>query len=197
MLNKDQVYDFLTLFRFLNFEDIYKLSRLARYRKLKAGDLFIELGSEKRKVAYIQQGIMRAYFIREDGEERTHFFAKEKEPIGSIEVLLENQASTQVIEALEDCKIWEVDYDLLQDFLDRHPKFEKARKHMLQDMIVRSSKRIKSFVVNTPEERYLHLLEQGDIVGRVQDKHLASFLGITPVSLSRIRKRLAEKSSAT
>ncbi len=197
MLNKEQIFDFLKLFKFLNAQDIYKLSKLAKYRKIKAGEFFVELHSERRKVAYIQRGIMRAYYVKNDGEERTVMFRWEKHTIGAFEILLENKPSSQVIQALEDCKIWEIDYDILQDFLDRHPKFEKARKHMLQSMLVEALKRVETFVVESPEDRYKKLLkEQSEISDRVQDKHIASFLGITPVSLSRIRKRISEKKSS-
>jgi len=194
MLNKEQISDYLSLFKFLNGQDIAKLSKLARFKKIKAGDFFIEHQSKKRKVAYIQRGIMRAYYLKADGEERTVLFRWEKHVIGSFETLLEDLPSNQVIQALEDCKVWEIDYDILQDFIDRHPKFEKARKEMLQSLLIEALKRVETFVVETPEERYLKLLkEKPEVYDRVQNKHIASFLGITPVSLSRIRKRISEE----
>lgn len=194
MLNKEQIIDFLKLFKFLNAQDIYKLSQLARFRKIKAGDFFVELHSNKRSVAYIQQGIMRAYYIRKDGEERTILFRWEKHVIGSFEAIFENKPSNQIIQALEDCRIWEIDYDILQSFLDRHPKFEKARKEMLQNLLIEAIKRVEAFVVDTPEDRYKKLLnEKPEIYTRVQNKYIASYLGITPVSLSRIRKRISEE----
>lgn len=194
MLNQEQLIEYLKLFKFLNVQDIAKLTKLARYRKLKAGEFFVELDSDKRKVAYIQKGIMRAYYMRADGEERTILFRWEKQVIGSVETILEQKPSRQVIQALEDCKIWEIDYELLQDFIERHPKFERARKYFLQKLLLEALRRVEVFVVKTPEERYEQMLvETPEIAKRVQSKHQASYLGITPVSLSRIRKRLADK----
>ncbi len=194
MAYKEQLSEYLEWFEDLSKEDLDKLFKLATYKTIKAGELYVDLNSERRKIAYLQKGIMRSYYIREDGEEITSQFRWEKHIIGSFEVLLEKKPSSLIIQALEDCEFWEIDFDVFQNFMEENPKFEKAKEKILHQLIIYYHKRIKSFIINTPEERYEQLLQEGMLANRVQDKYIASFLGVTPVSLSRIRKRISKKS---
>jgi CRP-like cAMP-binding protein len=87
-----------------------------------------------------------------------------------------------------------LDYDVLQDIVSANPKLDANRKYVLQQMLKEALGRIDTFVLMSPEERYLAYVDQNpEIVNRVPDKYIANVLGITPVSLSRIRKRVAKK----
>lgn len=82
----------------------------------------------------------------------------------------------------------------MQDLVARNPKLEANRKYVLQRLLKESMERVESFVLLTPEERYQRFVKDyPGITNRVQDKYIANVLGITPVSLSRIRKRIASK----
>ncbi|MCO6149448.1 hypothetical protein [Flavobacterium sp. NRK1] len=79
----------------------------------------------------------------------------------------------------------------LKGFMQEDPKYEPVRSHVLMSMLSASLEMIEDFILLTPEERYKKLIaEKFDIVNRVPDKYIASMLGVTPVSLSRIRKRI-------
>lgn len=78
--------------------------------------------------------------------------------------------------------------------MDKNPEYEPLRNFVLMSMLSGTLEMIEDFVLFNPEERYIKLIsEKFDIVNRVPDKYIASMLGITPVSLSRIRKRIASR----
>ena len=90
--------------------------------------------------------------------------------------------------------MFEIDYDLVEKMSENNFPIIKMRVEFAQKMLLESLKRIESFVLDKPEERYQKLIAQKpEIIQRVADKHIASYIGVTPVSLSRIRKRLASK----
>lgn len=193
MFNQEQLIFFTQLFDDLNQEELLNLLRIARFKKISKGEIYIHYGSTEQKLCYIQKGIMRAYFIQEDGLEKTFMFQLEMELVASVDVLFRSEPSKYVFEAMEDCSVWEVNYDELDKFIDNNPKFHYVRKHFLQNLILESFDRVQSFVSKTPEERYIELKSKADLTLRVQDKYIASYLGITNVSLSRIKKRIKEK----
>jgi DNA-directed RNA polymerase subunit F len=88
----------------------------------------------------------------------------------------------------------ELDYKTAQGIIDNNPKLSSSRNTFLTNMLGQAMDRIESFVLLSPEERYNKLIaEKPDITNRVPDKYLATMLGITPVSLSRIRKRIVSQ----
>ena len=90
-----------------------------------------------------------------------------------------------------------IDYDLIQKIFESNPKLEANRKKFFQRIVREAHLRIEGFVLHTPEERYIKFIEKyPDINNRVPDKYIANVLGITPVSLSRIRARIIKKPSA-
>jgi len=175
-------------------EQAAPLFAMAKKVKLEANEAYIREGDKSRKLAYIERGIMRAYLLKESGEEATLFIRWEEQFIASHDTIVHLQPSRFIYRALEPVELLEIDYDVLEDVLKLHPEFEPLRNFFLLQMLGESLKIMESFVTQTPEERYRKLLEERfDIVNRVPGKYLASMLGITPVSLSRIRKRMHGK----
>ena len=186
--------DYAKLFPYLALEDVYKFVSLTTTRHLKAQEIYIDYNSNSKKFAYVQQGMIRSYYMQTDGQEKTVLLRWESQFFASYQTVFENIPSQQIFQALEDCDLLELDYHKLEEFINQNPKFEKARLAILQKMLIGTLKRVESFILETPEERYLNLVaEQPEIYNRVPSKYIASYLGITPVSLSRIRKRIIEK----
>lgn len=170
------------------------LFAMTRAVTLEAKEQYIRKGDTSRKLAYIQQGIMRAYTIKDDGSDATLFVRREGDFIASHETIIYRQPSRFVYLALESTTLIEIDYDVLEDVLRKNPKYEPLRNFFLMSMLAEALNHIESFVTQSPEERYRNLVaEDLGLVNRVPDKHIASMLGITPVSLSRIRKRMHNK----
>ncbi len=174
--------------------DTVPLFAMTRQVKLEANETYIREGDKERRLAFIEQGIMRAYIIKPNGDDATLFLRWEGQFIASHDTIIHRQPSRFIYRALESVSLLEIDYDVLEEVLKTHPEYEPLRNFFLMRMLSESLSMMESFVTQSPEERYRNLLAgRFDLVNRVPDKYIASMLGITPVSLSRIRKRMLDK----
>jgi CRP-like cAMP-binding protein len=193
MIDMTRLREYLNLFAEFTLEDVQAVFSLTRKKTLKAGETLVNAGDMYRKLCYIKSGLMRAYIINSRGEESTLFFRAEDQHIAPYDCIFDNKPSRFFIEAFEDTVLHEIDYEVLQKFLERHPRYEKARKYFLQKLLMENLLRVESFILLPPKERYMQFVKENpQLVQRVPDKYLASILGITPVSLSRIRKRIKQ-----
>jgi len=177
--------------------DTEPLFAMTRWVQLEANETYIRKGDASRRLAFIEQGIMRAYLIKDNGEEATLFLRWEGQFIASHDTIIHQQPSRFIYKALEPINLLEIDYGVLEDILKLHPEYEPLRNFFLMRMLADSLKTMESFVTQSPEERYRELVtEQFDLINRVPGKYIASMLGITPVSLSRIRKRMHTKTKS-
>jgi len=175
-------------------DDTHSLFELTRVMTLDANEVYIRKGDCSRRLAFIEKGIMRSYTIKDNGDEATLFLRWEGQFIASHDAIIHRQPSRFIYRALEPVTLLEIDYDVLEEVLKTHPEYEPLRNFFLMRMLAESLKIMEDFVTQSPEERYRKLItEHFEIVNRVPGKYIASMLGITPVSLSRIRKRMVSK----
>lgn len=194
MIDLHKLAEYLSVFKELTMEDVKFFFTFTRQRHFLPGDKFVAPGEMQKKVAHIKHGLMRAYMVTEDGEEITLFFRKEDQQIAPYDCIFANTPSRMYIEAMEKTTVYEIDHEKLQAFLDRHPRFEKVRRHFHQKLLMETFKRMETFILLPPQQRYLTFVRDNpSLVQRVPDKYIASVLGITPGSLSRIRKRIKER----
>jgi CRP-like cAMP-binding protein len=192
MLTTEEINFYLSIFKELSFADMYELSKLAKTKKLLAGEMYINADVVYHKVAFIKSGLIRAYHLKESGEEVTLLLRWENQFTGAADTIIFNKPSRFAYQALEDTVLMELDFSKAQPIIDNNPKLSARRNTFVLSMLAESMSRVESFILLSPEERYLQLMqEKPDIVNRVPNKYLATLLGITPVSLSRIRKRIA------
>ena len=178
----------------LTLSDVQVLFKSAKTKSYASGEHLIIEGETNRNVFFIRKGLVRAYKINEKGDEITTLIRWENKIIASPDIILFDEPSQLYVETLEHTDVFYIDYDVLQKIISSNHKLESNRKFILQNVLKEALKRIDSFVLLTPAERYLAFIKENpDIVNRVQDKYIANILGITPVSLSRIRKRIASK----
>ena len=171
-----------------------QLLQFAKQKTVATSEIYIPQGKVFKKIFYVKKGILRSYYTTESGEEKTIFFRWEGQVASIPECVFDNEPTRQTWQALEDCELFEIDYDLVEKMSENNFPIIKMRVEFAQKMLLESLKRIESFVLDKPEERYQKLIAQKpEIIQRVADKHIASYIGVTPVSLSRIRKRLASK----
>lgn len=197
MLSEDKITYYLKLFQGLTFGDLQKLFELARVKQLKAGDCYIDTGSTSRRLTYVKSGLIRAYTINKQGAEITVLLRWEDQFFSNFDAILWERPSQFTYEAFEDSVILETDYHEFMKVIDSDPKFAAAKTYFFNSMLAEALERIEGFVLLSPEERYLHLLTQKPgLAQRVSSKHLATLLGITPVSLSRIKKRITTRLSS-
>ena len=171
-----------------------QLMQVANSKSIAASQVYIPQGKLFKKIAFIKKGIMRSYYVTDLGEEKTMFFRWEGQFAAVPECIFNNQPTRQSWQALEDCELMELDFERLEALSDDNMQLLKARLQFSQRLLLEALSRVESFVLDKPEGRYLKLIAQKpEIIKRVPDKYIASFIGVTPVSLSRIRKRLASQ----
>jgi len=154
--------------------------------------ILIGLDEKARHFYFINKGLLRLYGLK-DGEEKTLFFFSENMIAGIVDSYLDQAPSKLVLEALEDTEALAIHGKDLQELYSISSDLTKVGLLLTQYRLSHLLKFFSSFVLDSPEERYRKFLEEHpDLVLRVPQHIIASFLGITPVSLSRIRKRISK-----
>ena len=145
------------------------------------------IGYTCKTIYFINKGIARIYYFK-DGIDITDSFALENNVIARVESLFTGKPSRKGIQVLEDSEIVAIDATQLFKLYDRYPEIERLFRKIFEAGHVETVNRIEGIQFHTAEERYKALLEEApDIIQRVPLKYIASYLGITQVSLSRIR----------
>lgn len=172
----------LALFRHLTIMSIEK------------GEIILQNGKAHREVYFIRKGLVRAYYTNEEGEEITFQLFPEYHVFGSFYSLLFDEPSRFTFQALERTKFYKVDFDSFHNVI-QHSTVVNLNKLGVGKMAMKQAfQRVESLVLLTPEERYLkYMQDYPNVINRVPDKYIAHVLGITPVSLSRIKGRITSK----
>ncbi|ACU63417.1 Crp/Fnr family transcriptional regulator [Chitinophaga pinensis] len=165
-----------------------------RYRSLERGEKWIDEGQREQDFGIVLEGNMRHYYIR-DGEEKTTYFYFEHHFVSSYISAITATPSRLTIEALTDSRLLAFSYKHLQSLYEQSPKWERFGRLVAEYLAIGLEERMAGLLILSPEERYLELLESNKqkIVERIPQHYIANYLGITPVSLSRIRKRVIKK----
>ncbi|MBL7859365.1 MAG: Crp/Fnr family transcriptional regulator [Cyclobacteriaceae bacterium] len=162
-------------------------------RFLKKGEFILRQGEVCDHVTFINKGHFRVYSLVE-GEELTTNFAFEGNYITDYSSFVSRQPSVDNIVAMDDAELLQLRYDQLQSAYDSSPVWQKFGRMMAEYILIFVVQRNRNMLFNTPEERYLKLIkDRPKVMERIPQQYIASYLGIKPESLSRIRKRLMEK----
>jgi len=160
---------------------------------LKKKEYFARPGAVCNYIGLIISGSVR-YFHVKDGVEITGFFSVESEMISSYKSFLTRQPALNYIEALEKTEMVTLSYTGIQQLLENEVlgyKMERFGRLVAEYLCCCYEDRINSFIIQSPEERYMDLLAKNSgIIRRIPQHYIANYLGITPVSLSRIRRRI-------
>jgi len=177
----------------LTAKEVDCIDLLWKTKSIKKGDFFLAEGEVCKHAGFIVKGLMR-YYINHDGEDKTYDFAQETNFICNYESFLPKTPSTKIIQALEDCEILQISYTDLQIFYNSIAQAERFGRIVIEQVFVHTLKDLSSFYTDTPEYRYDKFLkEHPDLQQRVSQYHIASYVGVKPQSLSRIRKRILHK----
>ena len=167
-----------------------ELEDILIYREVPKKHTLLKIGDISREMYFIKKGCLRFFYDR-DGEDVTGFFATENMMLSSFESHLTNTASIQGIEAIEDSELIVIPFAKFTALYDKIPNLNIFGRRLLEERFVFAQKIVASLILDKPEERYLKLFKrQPELLNRVPQHMLATYLGITPVSLSRIRKRI-------
>lgn len=155
--------------------------------------MLLQAGAVAKDSYYCIAGCVRLYYLV-DGEERTTAFYTEGQSIASLHSFINQVPANHYLGCVEDCTLAVWAYTAEKELYRRHPRLESFCRIAVENDFGRHQEQLAAFIIRTPEERYADLQEtRPDLLQRVPQYLLAGYLGVTPESLSRIRKRMVRK----
>ncbi len=143
---------------------------------------------------FVEKGLLRCFNVDDRAHEHVVQFAVEGWWMSDMNSFLTGDEAVYNIEALEDSELLLLNKKSFDEMVLRVPKMEKYFRLLMQNHIIALQRRIISSLSNSAEEKYMKLMDGcPDIINRASQQHIASFLGITPETLSRIRKQVSHK----
>lgn len=174
--------------------EIDLVTSLFKAKSYKKGEFFLEEGRICKHAGFVVKGLFR-YYINHDGEDKTYSFSQENEFVCNYESFLPQGPSTKIIQALEESEVMVISYADLQVFFANVREGERFGRIVIESVFLQLLKDVNSFYTETPELRYERFLKKhADLQQRISQYHIASFVGVKPQSLSRIRKRIFSQS---
>lgn len=175
-------------------KNIEKFLKLIKTKEVKKGEILLKPGEIIKKTFFVESGLLRLYSIHPSGKEYILHFASENHLITDRNSLFFNEKSSFFIDAIEDSQIIILNSDF-QELLSESGH-DTSEKHtlLLHNHIRQLQKRINQLLGASAEERYLDFIKTyPNVFQRVPQWMIASYLGITPESLSRVRKEITKK----
>jgi len=189
----EQLFDFISRYIEINEEERNEILSLDIFRSYKKGTVLLKMGQTSPYEYFVLKGCIRKYYVL-DGEVKTTQFFTEMEGLTPHCATL-NTPSEYYISCVEDCILTVAHINMGTDLFEKFPKFQLMCKVLSEENLAKQQLNLDEFKTCSPEQRYLNLLKnRPDLIQRVPQQQLASFLGILPQSLSRLRARIMEKS---
>lgn len=165
-----------------------------KIKQVKKGEFLLRQGEKCKHSFFVERGLLRQYSIDNKGKEHILQFAPENWFMTDRESVYFNEPSHYFIQALENSELVLMDENIILTLSKSDPQFLEFNNKLLHNHIRHLQKRITQLLSATAEERYLDFIKiYPDLLLRVPQTLIASYLGITPESLSRVRKELANK----
>jgi CRP-like cAMP-binding protein len=175
-------------------EELKLFNSLLQFKTLPKKTFLLQEGEVCNFESFINKGCIRNYYIDDHGAEVTLQFAIEGWWVSDIASFHERKPSRMFIETLEDCEVLSLSPEHKEQLLKRAPAFERMFRLMVQRNLSRLQERLFQTILTTATEKYLDFLERyPTIPQRVAQHYIASYLGLSPEFLSKVRTRLAKK----
>jgi CRP-like cAMP-binding protein len=186
------LFDYIKNYISLSEEEKQFITDLGLIKRYPKGTVLVEAGKKSQDNYFVLQGCMRCYYVI-DGEEKTTEFYTELEILAPV-CVVEGTPSAYYISCIEDTVLLVSNLQIEQEGFAKFPRFEMLCRVISEKLVAKTKTEFDSFKTSNPEERYLSLLEnRPDLFKRIPQHQLASYLGITPQSLSRLRSRVVKK----
>lgn len=162
-------------------------------RTLDKNSYFAEIGKTSAEVAFIRKGLLRAYYINEKSEEVTSCFCIQNNLTASYKSFILQVPSELSIQALEDTELITISYDDLQNLYKKSPLWQNIGRAIAERQYMAMEQYASVLCNETAKEKYLRMLkEQPGLINKANINDIASYLGITRRTLSRIRKEIVQ-----
>ncbi|SFJ20978.1 cAMP-binding domain of CRP or a regulatory subunit of cAMP-dependent protein kinases [Paenibacillus sp. UNC496MF] len=190
---RDLLYAYLSKWTSLQEDEQRAIVNQIRIEAFKKGTVLIRQGEEPAYCYFILKGCVREYAIDEAGNEVTSNFYTEEQAIAIFNHHKSDKSSPYTFICAEDSAMVVGDLDTEQDMYDKHPQLETMTRRMIEANFGQVREEFAAFLASSPEERFRTLLRRRpSLLDRVPQHQLASYLGMTPESLSRIKKRVGQ-----
>ncbi len=185
--------NFISQIEPLTEEEILAITETSVIKTYPKGTVLLKEGEVSKECYFILSGLVREFHIR-DGEEVTTNFYSEEQWVLSATSFISGAPANHYFTTLEETVVVVGGAEKEQELYARFPRFVEISKTIMEKGFAEQQNRMSLFLTSTPEERYLSLLDNSPkLIQRVPQYQLASYIGVKPESLSRIRKRLASQ----
>ncbi|WP_217605780.1 Crp/Fnr family transcriptional regulator [Chitinophaga sp. GbtcB8] len=191
---KENLIAFLTTSSLVTPEKAAEIAGHFTFREIPKNAFFLEEGKIANNYLFLEKGFMRVFAYDMDGNDVTTGFAAPRQVVLEVSSFFNRTRSQENIQALTDCEGWGLTYDELNQLFHARPEFREFGRHVLVNAFTTLKTRMLSMITETAEQRYTGLLNTNPaIFQHAPLKNIASYLGITDTSLSRIRKEFSKK----
>lgn len=186
------LFDFISKYVSLNEEEKNAILSLDLFRSVPKGTVLLREGQKSKESYFVLKGCIRTYYVV-DSEEKTTAFYTEMDVL-TPPCVVSKTPSEYYVSCIEDSILLVSNSDTEKEVNRKFPKFEMMCRMLSEELLAKQRVDFDEFKTSSPEQRYLKLLQsRPDLIQRVPQHQLASFLGIQPQSLSRLRARILEK----
>lgn len=184
------LYKFISKFVHLNQQEWDAVLPFIETIKLKKNDFFVKEGDIAHYIAFTQKGYMRVYY-NYDGNEITRDITPLHTFVTALPSFIAQKPSFEIIQAVTDCELFVIQRNNLENLYNKYINWQKVGRRVMEEMFVETQNRIYALITQTAEMRYKKMMEQlPDVFLYVPLQYIASYLGITSQSLSRLRKTI-------
>ncbi|HEY1033336.1 MAG TPA: cyclic nucleotide-binding domain-containing protein [Flavipsychrobacter sp.] len=189
---QDLLFDFISKYISLTDEEKNAILSLDIFRSVKKGTILLKEGQKSKDSYFVLKGCIRTYYVV-DSEEKTTAFYTEMDALTPPCVVTQTP-SEYYISCVEDSILTVSNSGMEVEVNSKFPKFDTMCKMLSEELLAKQRIDFDAFKTSTPEQRYMNLIEKRpDLIQRVPQYQLASYLGIKPESLSRLRARITQK----
>lgn len=191
---KQNFYNYLQNKALVKAEHLTQLTELVSVKEFKKNELLLSRGQVCERAFFVEKGLIRFYSIDEEGKEHIVQFAPENWFISDRESIYFSRPSEYFMDTIEDTTVVLIDQHFIEKASEISLEFRNYNEYLLQNHIRHLQNRINLLIGASAEKRYLDFIRlYPDLTLRVPQWMIASYLGITPESLSRVRKELAKR----
>ena len=181
--------DYLSGLNCFSHEQIKNISRLFKKQEIKKNEPLVNIGEVWNKVIFIEQGLLRLYYLTPDGKEFNKGFFADSDLVWPMSPIAREEPSSFTICSLENCQLLVAPFNVFETLIKEMSKWPEFSLPFIESLLNLKIRREAQFLLNDASSRYMQIQsEMSDYIERIPDYHIASYLGITHIAFSRLKK---------